>query len=114
MKHQFVVSAMAVALSLSAAGSLQAAPLLATPHAVNDKQPSAKLVSFQMRNDSANAFTIKAGEQPEMTLQPGKSVALKVAEGVQVVAVNGTSNLAAGSVVTMVTKQLQGNTLAVR
>ena len=60
-----------------------------------------------------DSITVKAGEQ-DMTLQPGKTVSVKLAEGTQIVATNTTPNYAAGSVISVVSSQLSDNTLVLR
>ena len=78
----------------------------------SDKSAQSTPVSFHMRNDSAASLTIQAGDQ-QFTIEPGKTITLKLNEGVQVSAVNGTPNRAPGTVLTMVSRSLQGNTLAI-
>ena len=110
--RRIVTAAMASVLSLSVAGSLHAAPLGVFHHAPADNATKVKMVSFNIRNDSKQSLVIQAGGQ-QITIEPGKSVVLKVGEGSDIVNVSGTEHAAAGSVVTKVTKDLQGNTLAV-
>ena len=103
---------MASVLSLSAAGSLHAAPLGMFRHTAADNATKAKLVSFNVRNDTKQSLVLQAGGQ-QITIEPGKSTALRLGEGSDVVNVSGTTHSAAGSVLTKVTKDLQGNTLAI-
>lgn len=49
-----------------------------------------------------------------MTLMPGKPLDVKLAEGQQIVAVEASSSYAAGAVITTVSDQLNGTTLALR
>jgi hypothetical protein len=112
MNRRIVAAAMASVLSLSAAGSLHAAPLSVFGQPAADNVTKVKMVSFNVRNDSKQSLVLEAGGQ-QITIEPGKSAVLKVGEGTDVVNVSGTSHVAAGSVVTKVTKDLQGNTLAI-
>ena len=111
MHRRIVAATMASVLSLSAAGSLHAAPL-GIFHTAGDKQAKSKSVNFTVRNDSKETLVLKAGEQ-QYTIEPGKSAAMKLEEGLDVVNVNGSSHQAPGSVLTKVTRDLQGNTLAI-
>ena len=114
MKHRLIAAAMATSLSLLTVPTLSAAPRLFGEHTtVGDKAPKGKSISFRLRNDSKTALTIKAGDR-ELTVKPGETTALKLATGEQVIAVTGTDNIAAGTVLAMVTSNLDGNTLAVR
>ena len=112
MHRRFVAIAMAPVLSLSAAGSLQAAPPRLFPHTHAEKPAAGKLISFKVRNDSKTTLLLKAGEH-EVSVEPGKTVALKLQEGSEVVAVESTPTHPAGSVLAKVGQELQGNTLAV-
>lgn len=111
MHRRIVVLAMATVLSLSAASSLHAAPL-GFHHAAADKQATGKMVHFNVRNDSRQVLTLQAGEQ-QFTVAAGKTMSVKLAEGTEVITVNGTSKAAPGSVLATVSAMLQNNTLAV-
>ncbi len=113
MYRRVITAAMATVLSLSVAGSLQAAPVNPFHHApATEKAASGKMVSFSVRNDSKATLVLKAGEQ-QYTIEPGKTAGFKLQEGAELVNVSGTEKQAAGSVLMKVDKQLQGNTLAV-
>ena len=101
---------MASVLSLSAAGTLHAAPFF--HHTATEKQAKSKLISFNLRNDSKETLVLKSGDQ-QYTVEPGKSTVLKLEEGTDLVNVNATAHMAPGALVTKVTKELQGNTLAI-
>lgn len=111
--HRRIIAAAAMALSLStfAAQSVYAAPPPFFHHTA-DKPAAQKLIAFTVRNDSKAALVLQAGDQ-QYTVQPGKSTSLKLQEGAEVLTVNGTSSRAPGTVLTKVTKELQGNTLAI-
>jgi hypothetical protein len=112
MHRRIVAIAMASVLSLSAAGSLHAAPFGVFRHNPSEKQVKAKMISFNVRNDCKETLVLQAGEE-KYSIEPGKSAALRLEEGAQVIAVNGTNHVAAGAVLTKVSKELSGNTLAV-
>jgi hypothetical protein len=71
-----------------------------------------KLIRFQLRNDSSSAMTLQVGDQ-QFTVQAGKTTDIKAAAGTQIIAVNGSGSVSAGTVVTTVNPILSGNTLAV-
>ncbi len=112
MTRRILTFAMALSLSLFASGSLLALPPTPSLHSTDSAPAKMKLISFSIRNDSAAALTLKAGEQ-QMTIAPGQKMAVKLEKGCQVTTVNGTTHLHAGDVLTTVTDYLQGNTLAV-
>ena len=103
---------MATVFSLSAAGSLHAAPLGVFHHTATVKATTGKLIQFNIRNDSGVPLVLKAADQ-QYTIQAGKSLTMKLQEGTEVVAVNGTPKAAPGTVVTKVSSVLQNNTLAI-
>lgn len=112
MHRRIVAATMASVLSFSVAGSLHAAPPNVFHHTASEGAPAGKVISFSVRNDSKGTLVLKAGEQ-QYTIEPGKTTQLKVAEGSDLVNVSGTEKQTAGSVLTKVNKQLQGNTLAI-
>ena len=112
MNRRILTAAMAISLSVFAAQGVFAAPLAPHSPATSDKPVKVKAVSFNVRNDSAMTQTVKAGDQ-QFTIEPGKSAAVKFPEGTQLTTVNGTSRIAAGSVLTVVTKDLGGNTIVI-
>ena len=115
MNHRIVTSTLALALTFGITSASNAAVLSGpgspTTTATNT-HTKVKLVSFNMRNDSASALVIQVGER-QMTIEPGKTSALKVQEGTQIVAVNATGHISAGAVLATVNKDLSGNTIAV-
>ncbi len=112
MNRRILSAAMAMSLSVFAAQTVWAAPPSLFGHTASDKAAQPKPISFNMRNDSATALTIQAGDQ-QMTIAAGQTTALKLQQGTQITVVNATARLAAGSVLATVTSALQGNTLAV-
>ncbi len=111
MHRRLLAAAMASALSVSVAGSAFAAPPSLFGHA-SDSAKAGKMISFNVRNSSGATLVLKAGDQ-QITIEPGKTSALKLAEGVQVTTVNSTATQAAGAVLTTVSRQLAGNTLVI-
>ena len=112
MNRRSGVGVMVMAASLVSAQAMYAAP--AAVHApVNAIFAKVKFVKFTLRNDSAAPLKLKAGDT-EVTLQPGKTVDVKLTEGQQIVAVETSPNYAAGAVITTVSDQLNGTTLALR
>ena len=112
MNRRSVVGVIVMAASLVSAQAMYAAP--AAIHApVNAIFAKGKFVKFTLRNDSAAPLKLKAGDT-ELTLLPGKPVDVKLTEGQQIVAVEASPNYAAGAVITTVSDQLNGTTLALR
>lgn len=111
MNRRILTAAMATCLSVLTVQPMLAAPMGGMFHHAADKSVK-KTISFQLRNDSKSALTISTGDQ-QYTVQPHRVIALKLQEGTQVTAVNSTDHIQAGAVLTTVTTDLQGNTLAV-
>jgi hypothetical protein len=112
MNRRSVFGVMLMAASLVSAQAVYAAPTtIHTP--VNAIFAKVKLVKFTLRNDTAAPLKLKAGDN-EMTLMPGKTLDLKLASGQQIVAVEASASYAAGAVITTVSDQLDGSTLALR
>ena len=112
MNRRLIASTLLVAASLLSASSAFASTT--TIHAPVNAFFGAKsnLIKFTVRNDSASEVKLKAADS-EVTIAPGKSADMKVANGTQVIAVAGTSH-DAGSVIATVSDALKGNTLVVR
>ena len=120
MNHRLIAAAMATCISAFGTPSLLVAqqtlvaPAAGTTAARTStgKPVKVKTVSFTLRNDAATPLTVAAGDQ-QFTVQPGKSLMLKLQDGITLTTVNATAHAAAGSVVTTVSSTLQGNTLAI-
>lgn len=113
MHRRLVAAAMATALSFSVAGSAYAAPFSLFGHSDGTAAAATgKMISFSVRNASSTTLVLAAGSQ-QITIEPGKTSKLKLAEGAQLTTVNSTATQAAGAVLTTVSKQLSGNTLVV-
>jgi hypothetical protein len=113
MNRKFVVVTMVAAAAMLAGPVAYAAKPASNPTLVRAGYTKTKMVSFSLRNDSGASISVKAGDK-DMTLQPGTTVSVKLAEGTQIVATNATSNYAAGSVISVVSSQLADNTLVLR
>ena len=117
MNHRLMAAAMATCISVFGTPSLLVAQqTLMAPTAAartsTGKPVKVKTVSFTLRNDAATPLTVAAGDQ-QFTVQPGKSLMLKLQDGVTLTTVNATAHAAAGGVLTTVSSTLQGNTLAI-
>ena len=119
MNRRIVTAAMAISMSVFASQALAQAfaPAATTgPNATSTttSMPAAhgKQISFHLRNDSAAAVTIQAGDQ-QMTVAAGKSISLKLATGTVVTTTSGTAHVAAGGVLATVDSNLSGNTLVI-
>lgn len=110
MKLHTLPATMAAVLLLLPAPAMFAAPFF------NRSVPSplhvakVKTITFQVRNATSEAMSLKAGEQTA-TLQPGQTLELKLPTGASVRAATTTSHYEAGSLLTSVSDMLQGNTL---
>jgi hypothetical protein len=107
---------MVLAAALLACESVYASPLTAVHIPVQaklGKTAKAKMVSLNLRNDSAAPIKVKAGDN-EMTLAPGKLAAVKVAEGATIIAVEATPSFPAGAVLATVSSSLSQATLALK
>ena len=71
-----------------------------------------KMVSFSLRNGSKSPLQLQIGDQ-QITVAAGQTASLKVQQGIQIVSMSATTQVAAGSVVGTVDNTLQGNTLVV-
>ncbi len=81
MIRRVIGSTMVLAAVLMAGESVYAAPLTALRVPVHAMGKNKQMVSFHLRNDSADPLVVKAGSQ-EMTLEPGKpvDVSLKIGD----------------------------------
>ena len=113
MKRNFVLGTMVAAAAMLAGPVAFASKPASTPTLAKIAYSKSKMVSFSLRNDGKDAISVKAGDK-ELTLQPGKTVSVKLEEGTQLVAVNATPNYAAGSVISVVSNTLSDNTLVLK
>ncbi len=113
MNHRVIAATMALSVSLITAPALSAAPVSGIHVPVHAKLDNGKLVSFQLRNDSKEAVTVKAGDQ-QLTIQPGKASGLKIADGTQIISVNATATHTAGEILAVASTNLSGATLVIK
>ncbi len=118
MNRRIVTAAMALSMSVFAsqafAQAFASAPATGPNTSTTTAVPAVKgkQISFHLRNDSAAAVTIQAGDQ-QMTVAPGKSINLKLAAGTVVTTTSGTTHVAAGGTLATVDSNLSGNTLVI-
>jgi len=112
MNRHSVLGVMVMAATLVSAQAVYAAPT-AVHNPVNAIYVKVKLIKFTLRNDSSAPLKLKIGSN-EVTLLPGKPLDVKVPDGQQIIAVDSTTNYAAGDVVATAADQLDGTTVAIR
>ena len=112
MKNRILVSAMAAAAFLCTSQAVLAAPSASLHLPVRAKFGATKMIKFSVRNDSANPVKFKAGDQ-EMTIAPGKTASMKLAEGVSLIAEETTPSFAAGAVLAVASSELSGATVVI-
>ena len=113
MKNKFVVGTVVAAVAMLAGPVAFASQPASKTTLAKTVSSKSKTVSFSLRNDGKDSISVKAGEQ-DLTLQPGKTVSVKLAEGTQIVATNTTPNYATGAVISVVSSQLTDSTLVLR
>jgi hypothetical protein len=112
MNRNSVMSVMVLAASLVSAQAVYAAPT-SVKVPVNAIFSNSKMVKFTLRNDSSAPLKLKVGDA-EMTLLPGKPVAVKLAAGQTVVALEATTSNPAGTVLATAMDGMDGATISVR
>jgi len=114
MNRKSVMSVMVMAASLVSASAVYAAPAaVRTPVNAIYSNTHGKLVKFSLRNDSSAPLKLMVGDK-EMTLAPGKPVAVELAEGQKIVAEETTANSKAGDVLATAFDGLNGATVSIR
>jgi hypothetical protein len=113
MKARVVLTAMAATAVLCTSPVVYAAPAVGLRVPVQAIFSHTKLVNLNLRNDSATAVKVKAGDQ-RVTVEPGKTVSLKLEPGTQVVAEEATTKYAAGTVLTVATPGLSNAVVVLR
>jgi hypothetical protein len=111
MKKNLVVGSMVMLVSMFASEAVYAAPV-AVHSPVHAAFSHSKMVSFSVRNDTKAPFKVKAGAN-DMTVEPGKTVAVKLAVGDKIVATETTPNYPAGTVIVVTSRDLSDTTVAV-
>jgi hypothetical protein len=70
-----------------------------------------KIVKFAVRNDSGVSAELKVGDQV-MSLEAGKTLALKLPVGTRILMATATPNHPAGELLTEISTELNNTTLA--
>ena len=112
MKRRILSTAVFVVTSLISSEAVYAAPA-AIPVPVHALFSKSKLVSFSVRNDSAAPLKLKAGES-SMTIEPGKTMPMKLAEGTRVTTEEASGSHEAGALIAQVSSQMSGVTLSIK
>jgi hypothetical protein len=109
MKNRSVVAAtMVVLASVFSSGAVYAAPVHSPVYAVFGHPKS---VSFNVRNDTKAPLKVMAGST-ELTLQPGKTVAVKLTVGEKLVSEQASVNYPVGTVIVTASSELSDTTVA--
>jgi len=112
MNRHFVVGTMVMAVAMLAGQAAVYAEPAAIP-TMTRAMYKTKTVSFNVRNDSKSPLTIQAGER-QITIDPGKIVAVKLEEGTKLVAVTATAKLAQGDLISVVSSAMASATVAIQ
>lgn len=116
MKRTTLIASAVVATSLFLSQAAVSSAYAATAsvhgpiHAMFSKT---KIVSLSLRNDSGTPIELKVGEDV-MTLAIGKTVDLKLAVGTRILSTQQTPKHAANSLITQVSTDLNGATIAIK
>ena len=112
MNRRSVVAFTLAVASVFTTGAVQASPL--SMHAPMQAMfGKTKMVKLSIRNDSAQAVTLKAGEDL-VTIEAGKTKSLQLPVGTRIVTEVATPSHEAGTLVAQVAKDLEGATLALK
>ena len=99
-----------VAAGLAVPAAVYAAPV-DSPTSVPVMSAKSKTVKLALRNDSGSAVELKVGDQI-MSLDAGKTVALKLPVGTRIVRNSSAPNHAAGELLAEASKDLNNSTIA--
>lgn len=112
MNRRILYAITLAAASGCVSGAVYAAPLAvyAPMHAMFGKS---KMVKFSLRNDGSSSLTLKVGEEV-VTIEAGKSKAMELPVGTRILRQDATSTSQAGTLVTEVSKELSGVTIALK
>ena len=112
MKRRMLTIAVFVLASMSASDAVYAAPV-AVRVPVQAMFAKSKLVSFNVRNDTAAPLKLRCGESV-MTVDAGKTMDLHLPVGAKVVTEEAAGTTAPGTVIAQVSNELKGTTIAIR
>lgn len=113
MKFHSVVTTLAMAASICVPTAMHAAPTASVHAPVHAFFGKPHLVSLNLRNDTKESITVKAGDK-ELTLEPGKPQAVKLAAGEKIVATTATPSHAAGDVLSTIDPMMDQGTLGIK
>jgi hypothetical protein len=109
MRNRIVLVA-AVVAGFAVPAAVYAAPV-DTPKSVPVMFAKSKTVKIALRNDSGATVELKVGDQI-MSLDAGKTLALKVPAGTRIVRNNSAPNHAAGELLAEASSDLNNSTIA--
>jgi hypothetical protein len=112
MKIRSVVAISVALAGLSASTAVYAAPTSLQVH-VHAMFAKSKIVKFNVRNDTGAALELKVGDNV-MTIEAGKTVALKLAIGTRILTNVATPTHEAGSLLAEVSPQLDDATIGIK
>ena len=108
---------MLFAISLAVASMCASEAVYAAPAAIHSPVHAmfgkSKMVKFNLRNDGSAPLTLKVGEET-VTLDAGKTKSMELAVGTRIVRQEASSTTQAGALVTEVSKELSGVTIALK
>jgi hypothetical protein len=113
MKNQVARSLLSITLAATCLLSSQAAfasPLAITP--LHAKFGGTKMIQLSLRNTTSTSMELKVGDNL-MTIDPGKTVSVKVPTGTRITANTATKTHEAGQLIVQVSGELNGATLAI-
>lgn len=108
-----IVSAVAAAILVASLGSAPAVYAASSNVPTPVAFTKSKTVKFSLRNDSDSAMELKVGDQV-MSIDPGKTVALKLDVGTRIVMNTATAKHPAGELIAQATTQLADSTIAIK
>jgi hypothetical protein len=100
-----------VATSLFSSQVVNAA-VIHVPNPTHAMLGNTKPVQFSLRNDCSSTVELKAGDQT-ITVEPGKTVKVKIPAGTKLITTKPTEHSEAGSVVVEVSNSLNGATVSI-
>ena len=112
MNRRFAVAVTFAAVTLCAAGATSPASAAAVHAPMHAMFSKTKMIKLNLRNDTGSPVKLKAGDA-SVTLDAGKVMPLKLAEGTSITVEEATAHHPAGSVLTQVSTALEGATLVI-
>jgi hypothetical protein len=112
MRIRSAIAVAVVVAGLSASAAVYAAPANIDAHA-HAMFAKSKIVKLTLRNDSGSAMELKVGDKV-MTLDAGKTVALKLPLGTRIMANAATAKHQAGELLAEVSTNLDDTTVVIK